>query len=362
MLREAIVSAVAAPVASILTIVMIAGMCAAVLLTSGRTVGAQEAVVGSIDSAGTRSIIIRADPAAGLDTTVLDRIGNLDGIDWAGAFSLATDVQNTAFPGGTRVPLRHAYSADWDELGLPETGTTAGAGDIAYASTTAAEQLGLNEPVGQVATTTGAGYAVAGLIEVPDHLAFLEPVLIAPQPDTTHPEPVGILVVIAERPDLVAPVAAAVTSVLAVEDPTKVTVQTSESLATLRALIEGQLGGYGHALTLGILALTAILVGAILYGIVMLRRKDFGRRRALGASRALIVGLLLTQTALLAAAGAIIGSTIAHVTLAITGDPQPGWEYTLGVATLATAVAVAAALIPALAAARREPIRELRVP
>ncbi|UOE43868.1 FtsX-like permease family protein [Agromyces larvae] len=122
------------------------------------------------------------------------------------------------------------------------------------------------------------------------------------------------------------------------------------------------IGGYGHTLTLGILALTAILVGAILYGIVMLRRKDFGRRRALGASRALIVGLLLTQTALLAATGAIIGSAVAHATLAATGDPQPGWEYTLGVATLATAVGVAAALIPALAAARREPIRELRVP
>ncbi len=124
------------------------------------------------------------------------------------------------------------------------------------------------------------------------------------------------------------------------------TVQTSENLATLRALIEGQLGGYGHALTLGILTLTAILVGAILYGIVMLRRKDFGRRRALGASRTLIIGLLLTQTALLAAAGAIMGSAVAHATLVITGDPQPGWEYTLGVATLATTIGIAAALIP----------------
>ena len=70
--------------------------------------------------------------------------------------------------------------------------------------------------------------------------------------------------------------AAAVTSVLALEDPSKLSVETSEELATLRALVEGQLGTFGRSLTLGIFTLTVILAASILYGIVMLRldRKD----------------------------------------------------------------------------------------
>ena len=59
--REALATSWAQPVASVVTIVMVAGMCATVLLTTGRTVGAEQAVISSIDSAGTRSIIVRAE-------------------------------------------------------------------------------------------------------------------------------------------------------------------------------------------------------------------------------------------------------------------------------------------------------------
>ncbi len=358
--REALVSALAQPVASVLTLVVIAGMCAAVLLTSGRAVGAELDVIGSIDSAGTRSIIVRAEPAAGLDTTVLDRIRNLDGIEWAGAFSLARDVRNGAFDDGTRVPLRLVWTADWAQLGLPER--LPGEGDVAYASDSALNQLGLDEPVGPVVLNDGTGgYAVGGRIAVPDHLAFLEPLLLAPQPTDTPPAPVGALLVIAERPDLVAPVTEAVGSLLGVDDPTKVSVQTSEDLASLRAIIEGQLGSFGRTLTLGILAVTAFLVAVLLYGMVMLRRKDFGRRRALGASQRLIVALITIQTAAVATVGAAIGSATALVVLAAT-DPLPGWSYIAGVCILAVLVATVSALLPAFAASRREPIRELRVP
>lgn len=359
LVREAMSAAWASPVASLLTIVMISGLCAAVLLTSGRTVGAEQSVIGSIDSAGTRSIIVRADPAAEVDTTVLGRIRNLDGIEWAGAFGLAGDVRNDAFPGGTKVPLRLAWADDWSMLGLPSV--LPGNGDIAYGSAEALSELGLSEGVGGIRGTDGVERAVAGQLKVPDHLAFLQPLLIAPQP-AGQAESVSILVVVAERPDLVAPVSAAVTSVLAASDPTKVTLDTSVGLATLRALVEGQLGSFGRSLTLGVLGLTAILAAAILYGIVMMRRKDFGRRRALGASQGLIVALLLTQTALLSVIGSALGTAVALIVLAVGGDPLPGPAYTAGVVVLAISVGVIATLLPALAAARREPITELRVP
>jgi putative ABC transport system permease protein len=153
-----------------------------------------------------------------------------------------------------------------------------------------------------------------------------------------------------------------VQSVLAVDDPTKIKVTTSESLATLRALVQGQLGSFGRSLVIVIFALTAVLVAAILYGLVMLRRRDFGRRRALGASRGLIVGLLLTQTAFLSLIGASAGTVIALISLKVTGDPLPGLEFLIALDVLAIVVGVLAALVPAIVASRRDPLKELRVP
>ncbi len=358
-LREALATAKAQPVASVVSIVMVAGMCATVLLTTGRTVGAEQAVLGSIDSAGTRSIVTRADADAGLDTSVLDRLANIEGIEWAGAFGAAQDVTNAAVPGGTKVPVRLAWGDHLNLLGIPESQPVENR--TAWASATALEQLGMPDRVGGVSSDSGADYAIAGEIPVPDYLRFLEPLVVVPQTRDAA-APVSVLVVIAARPDLVTPVSQAVQSVLAVDDPTKVKLSTSESLASLRALVEGQLGSFGRNLVIVIFALTAILVAAILYGLVMLRRKDFGRRRALGASQGLIIGFLLTQMAALSLVGAVLGSATAAIGLAATGDPLPGLDFFFAVAVLAIAVGLIAAVVPAVAAARRDPLKELRVP
>ena len=358
-IREALATSKAQPVISVVSVVMVAGMCAAVLLTTGRAVGAQQSVLGSIDSAGTRSIVIRADADAGLTTSVVDRLANVEGIEWMGAFGAATDVTNAAIPGGTKVPVRLVWGGDLGELGIPDAQPVPDR--TGWASETALEQLGLPDRSGGV-TSESADYAIAGQMKVPDYLRFLEPLVVVPQAHSDGPARVSVLVVIAARPDLVGPVSSAVQSVLAVDDPTKVTLSTSESLAALRALVEGQLGGFGRNLVVAIFGLTAVLVAAILYGLVMLRRKDFGRRRALGASQGLIIALLLAQIAILSVMGAVLGSTGAALALAASGDPLPGPEFFAAVGILAVSVGVVAALLPAAAAARRDPLTELRVP
>lgn len=359
-IAEAFASARSQPVASVLTMLMVAGMIVAVMLTTGRTVAAEQSVLSSIDSAGTRSITVRAEDGAGVTSDVLDRIAGVEGIEWTAAFSLAMDATNALIPDGTRVPVRYAYGTGLDRLGIPTDSPVPGG--LAYASPVALDQLGLPDVAGGITLTTGSDYGVAGTIDTPDFLTGFEPVVLVPQPEATGAETVNILVVIAERPDLVAPVSDAVLSVLAADDPTKVTVQTSEALAQLRALVQGQLGSFSRGLVLVMLAITGALVAIILYGLVMMRRKDFGRRRALGATRGLIVGLLLTQTAILAVGGAMLGGVIGTSVLIATGDPLPGAVFMVAIGVLAIATATIAALVPALAASRREPIRELRVP
>lgn len=347
------------PVASIAAVVMVIGMVVTVLFTTGRTVGAEERVIRSIDSAGTRSIVIKADKDSGLTSEVLSRIDHLQGIAWAGAFGFAEDYVNAAIPDGNRTPVRGLWSTDPAGLGI----ATAAIDKAAWASADALSQLGMRDPVGGIVNDKGGQFAIAGRLEVPDYLKFLEPMVVAPSPNPeASPELVAVLVVIAQRPDLVAPVAAAVQSVLALDDPTKVSITTSEDLATLRSLIQGQLGVSGRGLVLIVFAITAVLVATIMFGLVTLRRKDFGRRRALGASQRLIVALLLIQMVVLGVGAAVIGCVIAATALVLTGDPLPDLTFFAAVAVLAVTLSALAALAPALAAARRDPLTELRVP
>lgn len=355
---EAAASARSQPVASVLTTLVITGMVLTVMMTTGRTVAAEQNVLSSIDAAGTRTIQIRAEDTAGVTSAVLDRIGNIDGIEWAAAFSSAIDATNTLIPDGTRVPVRYVYSNHLDQLGITDIPTL---GATVYASQTALNQFGLADIGGAITLTTGDTASIGGRIVVSDYLAGFEPVAVIPVASDA-PAKVNIVLVIARSPELVAPVADAVLSVVAADDPTKITVQTSETLAQLRALVQSQLGSSSRTLVLALLAVMTVLVSVILYGLVMMRRKDFGRRRALGATRGQIIVLLIAQTALLAAGGITLGLLIATgISLALR-DPLPGVEFTLALSTLAFGAAVAAAIIPAIIASLREPIRELRVP
>lgn len=359
-LPEATASSRAQPVTSAVTVLMVIGMIIAVMLTTGRTVGAEQQVLASIDSAGTRAIMIRAEADAGLSSDVLDRIAGIDGIEWAGGFSNAIDATNSLITDGKRTPIRFVYGEHLERLGLPDTSPIPGG--LAWASETALQQLGMPDASGGVTLTTGASYGVAGTLDVPDFLRSLEPLMLVPQPETTGTEPIGILLVIAATPELVPTISATVMSVIAVEDPTKVTVQTSEALATLRSLVEGQLGSFSRGLVLALLTVTGGLLAILLFSLVMMRRKDFGRRRALGATRGLIIGLILTQTALLAGTGILAGMAISFGLLLASGDPLPGTSFGIALSTLTLATALIAATVPAIVASRREPIRELRVP
>lgn len=357
--REAVASARSQPVFSIVTILMVAGMVLAVMLTTGRTVGAEQQVLSSIDDVGTRTIAIRAETSAGVTTDVLGRIADIEGIEWAVAFSSATDVTNALIPDGSRVPMRQAFGVDVERLGIPRMPPN-GEGSV-YASQQALDHLGLVDVAGAVATTAGVSYAVMGRVNTPEFLIEFEPLILATHPGATQGEPVNVLVIIADRPDLVAPVAAAVLSVLAPDDSTQVSVETSKTLAQLRGLIQDQLSNFSRGMVIAMLALTGTLVAVMLYGLVLMRRKDYGRRRALGATRRLIVTLILFQTASLALVGVALGVTIATGALYATHDPLPGVEFTTALVVLSLATALIAALLPAVYASRREPIRELRV-
>ena len=354
--REAWASARSQPVATALTVVMVAGMVIAALLTTGQTAAAERAALGRIDAVGTRSIIVRAQEAAGLTVEVLDRVGAITEIESAIAFGPITDVRNALVPGAPPTGVRPVFG-DLAALGVHHQ---PGAGAV-LASRSAGEALGLAESTGGVITSAGRHLTVRGEIQVPEHLRFLEPLAVLTPADDDVATPVSTLVLLTSEPGQVAAVTGAVAGLLGVTDPSTVTIETSAALAGVRAAVSGELGTHGRAMVLVILAVAGVLVAANLFGLVQLRRKDFGRRRALGASQLLITALLLTQTAMLAVIGSVLGTAAALVALRATGHPLPGPDFAAAVAVAATLTALLAATAPAIGAARREPLFELRV-
>lgn len=350
LLREAAVSALSQPVATVLTVIMVAGMAAAALLTTGQSAAAEHAALSRIDAAGTRAIVVRAQDGAGLTASVVDRISSLAEVEAVTAFGPVLDVRNSAVAGAPPTGIRPVY-------GDLTASTTLG---TVRASAQAATALGLADGTGSVVARDGRSLDVVGPLAVPDHLTFLEPLAVVagdPDPDA----PVTTVVVLVRAPHLVEPVAVAVGGLISPDDPTKVSVETSAELAAVRAAVSGELATYGRATVLLILGVASLLVAANLFGMVQLRRKDFGRRRALGASQVLIVALLLVQTGLAAVVGAVTGSVVALGVLRVNGSPLPGPEFTLAVGVAAVLTSLCAALLPAAAAARREPLHELRI-
>ncbi|WP_431768431.1 FtsX-like permease family protein [Paenarthrobacter nicotinovorans] len=105
-----------------------------------------------------------------------------------------------------------------------------------------------------------------------------------------------------------------------------------------------------------------LLVASTLFGLVLLRRKDFSRRRALGATKTFIVLLLVVQSGIVSLGAAVTGSALAALALNLLSDPQPPPTFYLSTVILATAAGLIAAVVPGLVASSRDPIRELRVP
>lgn len=253
--REAVGTARSQRASSVLTVLVVAGMIIALTLTAGRTVAAEREVLRSIDSVGTRSIVVRAEAGSGLTTAVLARLKPVQGITWAGAFSPVVDGRNPALPGATTVPVRHLYTADPALVGAPAVP----AERTAYVSSTGREALRSPYATGSVVLATGEAIGVAPLAGSPAFLAEFEPLLLTPA-SPRDAEPVSVLVIIADSPGLVAPLTDLTRTLLALDDPTKAEVTTSRELTQLRSLVESQLSSLSRSLIVGLLGVAACLI------------------------------------------------------------------------------------------------------
>ena len=354
---EAIRMALATPIASAVTGIVIAGVVVSILLTTGQTVRAERDVLARIDDAGTRTIVaVDPERRAHLDAGAVDRIAALSTVERVIGLGYAVDARNAAIgPAATPVALR-SFRGSLD--GIDVDGRPPRPGE-ALVGIAAIGKAGLELPVGAL-EVDGTQLAVVGSFDADEPFEELDGTLLAPP--WRDDDPLRSVHVVVTSPGAVAQTRAAVAMLLGAEDPTAVAFETSQVLADVRAAVQGELGRFSRRLVLGVLAGGLVFVGLVVYGSVTFRRQDFGRRRALGASRGTIVALIAAQYLSVAVVGAGVGVVAAGVVVVRWTGALPDPAFTGAIVILTLLATAAATLVPALVAAYRDPVRVLRVP
>lgn len=199
---------------------------------------------------------------------------------------------------------------------------------------------------------------VVGVFEATGPLAFLnDTVLVATAPDDV--ETLRYVCVMAADVTLVDRLESVLTTSTPALDPRVVAVETPQGAIALSDVIAGRLGAASRQLMAVVMGIGAVIVGVTVLSAVIARRRDFGRRRALGATRSALVATLLVQCAVV---GIAVGTGAGLATLAASTGSLPSWRFVVGVAGLALLLTLATATPIAAYAAHRDPLRILRVP
>ena len=361
LLREGLSTAWANKVPTALVALLVAIMCATTLATVGRTAAAEQQVADRLDAAGSRLLVV-TDTRNGelIGPAVVQQTRALSVTERAVGVQIPVDVVNKVIgAGGTRVP---AWTVDGDlsEVLTLTAGRWPGPGE-ALVSAQAQQTLGLDDPVGavQLASTTQVGdFSVVGAFEPREPFGqYAAGLVIAAAPDAISDS----LYVVVTDSSVASAAQSAVIGLVAPPEFDSISIQSPVALAELQAEVAADLGTFGRTLLLGVLGAGALLVAIVVLADVLVRRKDLGRRRALGATRGAIVAMVIARTLLPALLGAGIGVG-AGLWAADRFAAIPPWQFTTGTAILAVLAAVASAVLPALYAATRDPVRVLRTP
>ena len=137
-------------------------------------------------------------------------------------------------------------------------------------------------------------------------------------------------------------------------------IESPSDLAKVQHEVLDDLATYGASLLVGVLLAGMVLILVVVLSDVLLHQADLGGRRALGASRTLIIVLVVGKAGLCALIGSILGVIGGGVYLVIVMNYLIPLPFALGMAVLAVLEASCSAVPPAIAASIQDPVRVLR--
>ena len=360
LVRDGVLTARAQPVATATAALVVALVTLVTLLTTGRAAATEAEVVASIDAVGTR-LVVATDTTgeAGIDPATVAAIAELSSVTWVFGLGPATDVENVAAGHAGPAPLRALVGGLPSDVALA-AGRAPATPDEVVVGSSAATALRMPDVAG--ALSDGARrYAAVGLVEGTGPLSFLDDGALR-MAARDEDVPLRYVYVLAASATHAQDVADAVRALVVADAPSAVDVSVSSGALELRDVIAGRLGASSRQTMAGVLGVGLVLVTVTMLGAVAGRRRDFGRRRALGATRSAVVSLVLVQSSCAGLAGAVLGAASGLAVLSATGVAWPTAQFVAGVMVLAALVTLVGSVPPAVAAARADPVRILRVP
>jgi putative ABC transport system permease protein len=218
--------------------------------------------------------------------------------------------------------------------------------------------LGLQDGVG-TANLDGAPIAIVGERPVPAGLSFLSTsVLVLSCDDASIKE----LVVVADEPRIVPDLISALLSLFTTDERSRLQLESdvdevadseAVALAAERSAQSTSVTG-----TAGATGATALLLAAM----VVQRRRDFGRRRALGATRAWVSVLIVVQAWIMAVTAWCLAVAVIVAVSAVSEVTTPDASFVAGLGLMLMCAAPVGGLVAGSLAATGDPLREIRVP
>lgn len=350
---ESIQTASAMRVVSALVLVLAMSVPAAVLGISGRNIEAQGAILARVDEAGARILtVVSSADEGGIPATAVDRIAALGGVSWAMGLGPVVDVRNRR-PTGEPTPARAFYAAR-----APVAFSAPSEMSGAFVSTASAARLGLG---GAYSILDPGATLVVGWFSAADPLDdALEPFVLVP--GDAEALVLERIIVTVDDVGWVELVAASLPSMIGTAAAEAATVERSLALLEARDAVRNEVALRDRALIAAMLVASMLLACVVVFAGTVSSRRDFGRRRALGATRAQLTLLVMLSTLWPSLLGAGLGTAFGSVYLAsaIGRSPDPDFPVAVGVLTVLSLVVASA--IPAAVAATRDPLRVLRVP
>lgn len=360
LIRDAALATRTQKTASAAGSLVVALVCIVVLVTTGRTAATEHDVVQSIEGLGARLVVVTdVSGDAGIRSDSVTQVAGISGVSWAFGLGAATEAGNSALPSQRGVAMRALVGTLPPEVEI-DHGRAPAASHEAVVGSLAKATLGLVDVVGAVSdrdTTVGT----VGAMEAVGPLDFLNETVVYRAGDGVDVDVRYIYLAVDNASDAEA-ISTDVAAVLRVANPNDVDVAVSDGVIALRDVVSGHLGASARQLMVMVLGVGLVLVVLTTFAAVSARRRDFGRRRALGASRSALVALVVMQTAIMACIGAVFGAAVGVMAVRISTGIAPAWTFVAGVALLAVIMAIMAAVVPALIGAMRDPVRVLRVP
>ena len=362
LLREAWATTWANKVPSALVCLIVAAMCAMTISTVGRTAAAEAQVAERINSAGARELVLTDKRGADLiSPSIIDAAARLSVTDRAVGLQSPIDVNNAVIgTGATPIPA-WPIIGDIATVAQLQTGRMPGPGE-ALVSTTALKKLGLQHPVGAISlakATLPVDYAIVGSFTPREPFSDLGQGVIFTASKGSSATHLHLVLKDAGHAATAQRTTLGLFGELA--DPEAIGIRSPIQLAQLHDEVLGDLGSFGRALLYGALGIGALLVGIVVFADILVRRKDLGRRRALGATRSSIVWLMILRTLMPASIGGVIG-LIGGMLIAQRAGSLPPLDFCLGIVVLGLLAAGLSTLAPAIYAAHSDPVKVLRTP